>query len=72
MAILNANKRVVCPVCTTDPDQPVLVDGVKWEMHERSRGHRRMTAKDKRASRHLRLENRSTRVAVDSEGSAEA
>ncbi|TBU66178.1 tRNA isopentenyltransferase [Dichomitus squalens] len=51
MAVLSANRRMICPVCTTDPDQPVMVDGVKWEMHERSRGHRRMTGRDKRLPR---------------------
>lgn len=51
--MLNANRRVVCPACTIDTDQPVLVDGTKWEMHQRSRGHRKMTGKDKKAPRHI-------------------
>ena len=51
MAVLSANRRVVCPICTVDPDQPVLVDGVKWEMHQRSRGHRLMSGADKRLRR---------------------
>ncbi|KAI0713288.1 tRNA isopentenyltransferase [Earliella scabrosa] len=47
LAVLSANQRVVCDVCTIDPDQPVMVDGVKWETHVRSRGHRRMTGRGK-------------------------
>ncbi|KAI1790736.1 tRNA isopentenyltransferase [Ganoderma leucocontextum] len=72
MAVLNANQRMVCPVCTIDPDQPVLVDGTKWEMHHRSRGHRRMTGKDKRPRRHARPEDAGPSAAVNRDGNVEA
>ncbi|KAI0371795.1 tRNA isopentenyltransferase [Pilatotrama ljubarskyi] len=45
LSVLTANQRRVCEVCTTDPSQPVMVDGGLWETHVRSRGHRRMTGK---------------------------
>ena len=49
--MLSAHQRVVCDVCTVDSDQPVLVDGPKWDIHVRSRSHRRMTSKGKRDTR---------------------
>ncbi|RPD65827.1 tRNA isopentenyltransferase [Lentinus tigrinus ALCF2SS1-7] len=45
IAVLSAHQRTVCDVCTIDPVQPVMVDASKWEMHVRSRGHRRLTSK---------------------------
>ncbi|KAI0637276.1 tRNA isopentenyltransferase [Trametes polyzona] len=45
VAVLTANQRRVCEVCTVDPEQPVMVDGGAWETHVRSRGHRYMTGK---------------------------
>ncbi|KAI0362767.1 tRNA isopentenyltransferase [Trametes cingulata] len=45
LAVLAANQRKVCDVCTVDPNEPVMVDGGLWETHVRSRGHRRMTGK---------------------------
>ncbi|OSD02771.1 tRNA isopentenyltransferase [Trametes coccinea BRFM310] len=51
IAVLEANQRRVCGVCTTDPSQPVLVDGGLWERHIRSRNHRWHTGKDRREHR---------------------
>ncbi|KAI0781243.1 tRNA isopentenyltransferase [Trametes elegans] len=45
IAVLTANQRRVCDVCTADPSQPHMVDGGLWETHLRSRNHRYMTSK---------------------------
>ncbi|KAI0822648.1 tRNA isopentenyltransferase [Trametes gibbosa] len=51
VAVLVANQRRACEICTTDLDQPVMVDGAQWDIHLRSRGHRYMTGKGNK-SRH--------------------
>ncbi|KAI6043118.1 tRNA isopentenyltransferase [Pisolithus marmoratus] len=47
-AVLEARRKVVCPVCTKDPSQPVMVEGAEWEAHQRTRLHRRLVAKAKK------------------------
>ncbi|KAI9056678.1 tRNA isopentenyltransferase [Trametes sanguinea] len=72
IAVLEANQRRVCEVCTTDPSQPVLVDGGLWERHIRSRNHRWHTGKDRRERRRgsRSIEGRAPQVeAVDSPSS---
>ncbi|KIY65725.1 tRNA isopentenyltransferase [Cylindrobasidium torrendii FP15055 ss-10] len=38
---LEAQKKMVCDLCTTDKDQPVMVETLQWDAHARSRKHRR-------------------------------
>ncbi|KAJ4488303.1 tRNA isopentenyltransferase [Lentinula aciculospora] len=45
-ALLNARRKIICPVCTTDPTQPFMVEEDKeWELHQKSRLHRRRALK---------------------------
>ncbi|KAI0653185.1 tRNA isopentenyltransferase [Cubamyces menziesii] len=60
LAVLAANQRRVCEICTVDSTQPVMVDGGAWETHIRSKGHRWMTGKDAR-DRRRRQESRERR-----------
>lgn len=46
-AVLEARRKVVCPLCTKNPSQPVMVEGAEWEAHQRTRLHRRLAAKAK-------------------------
>jgi len=42
-AILNARRRTMCPVCTTNGEQPVMIEeGKEWELHQKSRTHRKL------------------------------
>jgi tRNA dimethylallyltransferase len=42
-AVLNARRRTICPVCTTDSEQPVMIEaGKEWELHQNSRTHRKL------------------------------
>ncbi|KAF5372983.1 hypothetical protein D9758_001783 [Tetrapyrgos nigripes] len=51
-ALLNAHKKVTCPVCTVNPEQPYMVEeGEKWDVHVKGRAHRRKLAKQKHATR---------------------
>ncbi|RDX45420.1 tRNA isopentenyltransferase [Lentinus brumalis] len=69
VAVLTAHQRTICDVCTLDPVQPVMVDASKWEMHVRSRGHRRMTGKRTRGthiiSEHSREEGSGSEESLD-------
>lgn len=48
-AVLSARRKVVCPICTVDERDPVMIEeGEEWRVHERSRKHRRLAAKRKR------------------------
>ncbi|KAH9857784.1 tRNA isopentenyltransferase [Lenzites betulinus] len=49
VAVLAANQYKVCEICTTDPEQPFMVGGGLWDAHLRSRSHRYMTGKGKKA-----------------------
>ncbi|KAI0332085.1 tRNA isopentenyltransferase [Cubamyces sp. BRFM 1775] len=66
LAVLAANQQRVCEVCTVDPAQPVMVNGVAWETHIRSKGHRRMTGKDAK-DRRRRQHSRERRDDVESD-----
>lgn len=46
-AVLEARRMVVCPVCTKNPSQPVMVEAAEWEAHRRTRLHRRLAVKAK-------------------------
>ncbi|KAI6118714.1 tRNA isopentenyltransferase [Pisolithus croceorrhizus] len=45
--VLEARRKVVCPLCTKDPSQPVMVECAEWEAHQRTRLHRRLVTKAK-------------------------
>jgi len=45
-AVLNARRKLVCPVCTTNPEQPVMIEeGREWAAHQNTRTHRRLVNK---------------------------
>ncbi|KAJ3998073.1 tRNA isopentenyltransferase [Lentinula boryana] len=45
-AVLNARRKIICPVCTIDPAQPFMVEeGKEWKLHQKSRIHRRRAYK---------------------------
>ncbi|KAI6126220.1 tRNA isopentenyltransferase [Pisolithus croceorrhizus] len=46
-AVLEARRKVVCPLCTKNPSQPVMVECAGWEAHQRTRLHRRLATKAK-------------------------
>ncbi|KAF9070353.1 tRNA isopentenyltransferase [Rhodocollybia butyracea] len=40
-AVLEARRKIICPVCTTDPTQPFMVEeGKEYQMHLKSRIHK--------------------------------
>ncbi|KAJ7184138.1 tRNA isopentenyltransferase [Mycena filopes] len=43
--VLNARRKVVCPICTVDTSQPVLVDEDRLSEHRQARTHRRILRK---------------------------
>ncbi|KAL4065434.1 IPP transferase-domain-containing protein [Scleroderma yunnanense] len=45
-AVLEARRKMVCSICTTDPSRPVMVEeGIEWEVHQKTRLHRRLSSK---------------------------
>ncbi|KAJ3796772.1 tRNA isopentenyltransferase [Lentinula aff. detonsa] len=45
-AVLNARRKIICPVCTIDLAQPFMVEeGKEWKLHQKSRIHRRRAYK---------------------------
>lgn len=41
--VLARRHRVVCAVCSLDPDRPVMIEeGEQWELHQRTRSHTRL------------------------------
>lgn len=46
---LLARRKTTCPICTTDPQQPVMIEeGKEWERHVKSRSHRSLAGKGRR------------------------
>ncbi|KAF9792329.1 tRNA isopentenyltransferase [Thelephora terrestris] len=40
---LARRRKIVCPVCSLDPDRPVMIEeGEQWESHQRTRSHQRL------------------------------
>ncbi|TFK42816.1 tRNA isopentenyltransferase [Crucibulum laeve] len=49
IATLEARRKIICPICTTREDQPVMMEeGEQWETHKKSKAHRRLSAKRQR------------------------
>jgi hypothetical protein len=45
-AILLARRKILCPVCTVDEALPVMIEeGSQWEVHARSKVHKRLAAR---------------------------
>lgn len=48
-AMLEARRKVVCPVCTIDENRPVMIEqGLEWELHRKTRSHKRLVGKAER------------------------
>ncbi|KAL9714932.1 tRNA dimethylallyltransferase, mitochondrial [Leucoagaricus gongylophorus] len=42
-AILEARRKIICTVCTTDESRPVMIEqGLDWELHLKTRSHKRL------------------------------
>ncbi|THH15883.1 hypothetical protein EW146_g4666 [Bondarzewia mesenterica] len=47
--VLAARRKLVCPVCTVNSEQPVMIEeGTEWAVHQRTKVHRRLASKAKR------------------------
>lgn len=47
LSILAAHNLIVCPVCTLNKDQPVMIEeGSQWEVHRMTRSHKRLANKE--------------------------
>ncbi|KAH8998435.1 tRNA isopentenyltransferase [Lactarius akahatsu] len=45
-AVLLARRKIICPVCTKDESQPVMIEqGREWDAHARSKVHKYLLAK---------------------------
>jgi len=45
-AVLQARRKVTCPICTFNPEQPVMLEeGREWAAHVGTRTHRRLSRK---------------------------
>ncbi|KAH9065282.1 tRNA isopentenyltransferase [Lactarius vividus] len=45
-AVLLARRKIICPVCTKDESQPVMIEeGREWEAHAKSKVHKYLLAK---------------------------
>jgi hypothetical protein len=52
--ILLARRKILCPVCTVDEALPVMIEeGPQWEVHARSKVHKRLAAKKTERKQHV-------------------
>ncbi|KAF9257804.1 tRNA isopentenyltransferase [Marasmius fiardii PR-910] len=52
--VLKARRKVQCDLCTVDPDQPFMVEaGKEWELHLKTRVHRRRAYKNQSSFSHF-------------------
>ena len=48
-AVLAARRKIVCPTCTVNPEQPVMIEEqTEWVVHQKTRLHRRLASKSDR------------------------
>jgi len=40
--VLARRRKVVCSVCSLDPDRPVMIEEEEWEFHQRKKSHKRL------------------------------
>ncbi|KAJ1309939.1 hypothetical protein OPQ81_006698 [Rhizoctonia solani] len=51
----NERRKIRCDICTTDPRKPVMLDEkTEWDVHRKSRTHRRKESKDSRKEAQLK------------------
>ncbi|KAF8906021.1 IPP transferase-domain-containing protein [Gymnopilus junonius] len=51
-SVLEVRKRQVCSICTVQEDRPVMIEeGSEWELHQKSRAHRRLAGRVARQKR---------------------
>lgn len=55
IAILSARKKILCPVCTVDEALPVMIEESEWEVHARSKAHKRLAAKRTERKQHVHI-----------------
>jgi len=57
-SVLQARKRRVCTVCTTQANRPVMIEeGSEWDIHLKTRSHRRLDAKSLRHGEQANIPN---------------
>ncbi|KAJ4501722.1 tRNA isopentenyltransferase [Lentinula lateritia] len=44
-AVLDARRKIICPICTSDPTQPYMMEEKEWKLHQKSRVHKRRAYK---------------------------
>ena len=47
-AVLEARRKRTCIVCSIDPDKPVMIDESDWDVHVRTRSHKRLIGREER------------------------
>ncbi|ELU44665.1 tRNA isopentenyltransferase [Rhizoctonia solani AG-1 IA] len=63
-------RKIRCDVCTTDSRKPVMLDEkTEWDIHRKSRTHRRKESKDSRKEAQLKRQEEIPIVALDVHGS---
>ncbi|KAF9532375.1 tRNA isopentenyltransferase [Crepidotus variabilis] len=46
LAVLQARKRRICAICTVEDARPIMIEeGPEWEIHQRTKSHRRLASK---------------------------
>ncbi|KAF7359448.1 tRNA dimethylallyltransferase, mitochondrial [Mycena sanguinolenta] len=68
-AVLKAQRKVVCSICTVDPAQPFMVDEGRLAVHLESRPHKRLA--NKKTPEQYREENRLKKLGLASKAMAE-
>ncbi|KAI0798110.1 tRNA isopentenyltransferase [Abortiporus biennis] len=49
--VLNARRKIICPLCTTNKDRPMMIEeGKEWSAHQKTRLHRRMLRRSEKDS----------------------
>ncbi|KZP29943.1 tRNA isopentenyltransferase [Athelia psychrophila] len=67
-AVLNSRRKAICPVCTVDDAQPVMIEeGREWDLHETSRTHKKLVARAQRIASGVQWQPRREKTTVSDE-----
>ncbi|KAF9489825.1 tRNA isopentenyltransferase [Pleurotus eryngii] len=57
ISVLQARRKIICQTCTTDPEQPCMIeDGTQWEAHRTTKVHRRLASKGTRVQMQMMMQ----------------
>ncbi|KAI5900077.1 tRNA isopentenyltransferase [Schizophyllum commune H4-8] len=70
-AVLEARRKRTCTVCSIDTDKPVMIDESEWDVHVRTRSHKRLIGREDRLKKIAYYKGLKAAAKAEKEGEGE-